>query len=91
MSSGLIAERPSPLSTPPHSPAEPNCWFCNEIPSIMYRGWLAPLKELLPLITTLADPFIPVAPLLILTPATLPRRACNGFPDLTRLTSSPLS
>ncbi|MDB4153409.1 hypothetical protein N9605_07595 [Flavobacteriaceae bacterium] len=47
------------------------------------------MKELLPRITTLVEPFTPEALLLIFTPAIFPLRACKGFEDFTLLISSP--
>src|SRR5690554_4617961 len=72
ISSGLIAERPSPVSTPPHIPGWLPLLFAIGIPSITNRGELSPLNDLFPLRTILVEPPAPEVLFLISTPAALP-------------------
>ena len=88
-SSGLILEIPSPKSVPPHIPAAPRLSLLIVIPSTTYSGWLFPVNELEPRITTLEEPFAPMAPPVILTPATLPCKALIAFVEGLALSSSP--
>ena len=88
-SSGLILEIPSPKSVPPHIPAAPRLSLLIVIPSTTYSGWLFPVNELEPRITTLEEPFAPMAPPVILTPATLPCKALIAFVEGFALSSSP--
>ena len=90
-SSGFILEIPSPPSFPPHSPAAPLLLLPIGIPSTTYKGWLLPLKELAPLITTLELPAAPVAFVVIFTPAILPCKLFIALVVFTLDISSPLT
>src|SRR5258705_8264240 len=72
ISSGLMMERPSPASFPPHKPALPRLLLSIGIPLITYSGWSLPPKEEPPRINTLDEAPAPVAGTETLTPATLP-------------------
>ena len=89
ISSGLMLLNPSPISIPPHVPADPKFWLLKGTPSTTYSGMLLPVREAFPRMITREEPPVPVELPPTLTPATLPERALPRFGSRAIVKSSP--
>src|SRR5690625_1935275 len=88
ISSGLISDRASPISRPPHWPPPPKL-LSTGTPSTTNKGRLFPKREEIPLRTTLEEPSNPVAAFEICRPATFPVREFTKLFCFTLFSSAP--
>ncbi len=99
MSSGLISPNPLPISVPgfqkslftlPFPPLAPKKLFIGT-PSTIIKGWLSPVKELLPRRVIFVEDAGPLEPLITCKPETLPTRAFATLVSFASVSCSDLT